>query len=173
VKAAIATAAALMGERAADVAGGKHGSRARWHAIAALFEAFPDATASRVAMLCGVAPSTATSARGTLRRRIRGVADWWREADFEATLEAVRRGASGEWRVANGAASPPTADCPLPTAPPSPLRNWRDAAISTTAALMGDPPPGRSALDRRRAGEGGSRQSAVGSRVAAELGGAA
>jgi hypothetical protein len=93
---AIAAAAAAARARFAPDGcfSGPHArSHARWHALAALAEAFPDAPVA-IARALGFGLSAARGARSTLRLEIRG-ARWWREDDRLAVRAALAAHLSG------------------------------------------------------------------------------
>lgn len=120
---AVVAASRIEGENPLKVIRGEYGSHARWFAIAALVETFPKADREAIGRGCGIRNKTVAESCGsvvhTKRRRT-----WWNESAVSRVMAAL---------VGAG----------LPDARRIEHRETR-ASIN-----LGDPAPGRSALDMR------------------------
>lgn len=117
-----------LGEPLADLFDESAPSRARLIAIAATIEIYPGAARGEIARCFGLTASGHDLARMLAAAQS---AAWWRRADVDRAIEKIRA-SLGRIRVAD-------------------LLNGRARIVSAgparranpTAALMGDPPPGR------------------------------
>ncbi|HEY8214687.1 MAG TPA: hypothetical protein VIG36_11225 [Methylocystis sp.] len=157
---AIVAAARIEGEDPEAIARGLLGSRARWYAFAALVDRFPENDYRAIALGVGIFNiNSMSAARAQLKSYRRGNAPkWWDEAIVAKVASAL----DGLHIVAP---SPPLSvlpeDVPLGLAAPAPIAVMRDVEAiprphasyarrsNRTAAILGDPEPGRSALAQR------------------------
>jgi hypothetical protein len=154
-----------------DCAEDERERRARWIAYAALRRIAPEGRTIEQALLLGWSDDEAyciTSAFSHLRQRARtrGAAHWLR-ADaierVESGLRALLAGGEATRKLLRDAEGSPAAPCGMSAAAAERLHkremmrraeSARRAALAlrpSIGVLMGDPPPGRSALDRLRA----------------------
>jgi hypothetical protein len=175
---AIVAAARLEGEDPEAIARGAQPSRARWYAAAALFDAFPDNDYRAIALGCGfLTQSTMVSSRSLVGSYRRGKgAKWWDESRVEVVAAALAKFRESAPPAAPVVEAPQQLLAPIAAplvspaaaasaasqflglaAKPAPMRDAGSLPIkraarlrvSVTAAILGDPPPDRSALAQR------------------------
>jgi hypothetical protein len=162
---AIVAAARLEGEDPEAIARGAQPSRARWYAAAALFDAFPNDDYRAIALGCGfLTQSTMVNSRSLVGfyRRGKGV-KWWDESRVEVVAAALAKFREPAPPAAPVVEAPQQLLAPIAShfqalaAKPAPMRDAGSLPIkraarlrvSVTAAILGDPPPDRSALAQR------------------------
>jgi len=138
---AIVVACRMCGEDPIQLAEGRKGLRSRYYVFGAIREAYPDLPPKGVGLMLGLTPAAS------------------RQFPSNYYLQFIGRKYFDQWLLDRVRAelSPPTG--PMPAAPVLTIRpsltsasgrRYIPPAIASdkTGALMGDPPPGRSALDR-------------------------
>lgn len=172
---AIVTAAQATGEDAPGVAEGEWGSRARWHALAGLLRAFPDADYRALGRAVGIVSAHSVGNCRALARDYAARKKWWDARVVEDVVEAMMSAAAGQPQKPRAPAPEPKtaapanarkqvvaqvvaqAVAPARGGPVHPLalaerKPW--VRTATTASVLGDPAPGRSALAQKQR-EGG------------------
>ena len=160
---AIVAAARLQGEDPEAIAKGKPNSRARWYALAALLETFGGNDPRALALGVGIFSKNAIErAKGRVRDFRSGKYVWWDDRRVSIIVQALD---DGRVPLDLPRFLPATPAEPVISVPPArpissvlrdegtlpfgrPVSGRRRANI--TAAIMGDPEPGRSALAQRQ-----------------------
>lgn len=152
------SAARFLREDPADVFDDTRPSRARFIAVTAMRRVFPRACASHMAAHLGFCGDSRDLSRALYGAQ---TARWWLDIDVDRVVEDLRAALATTARSAPGFSCPDLATIPAPAVEPEPgprqiaagfrarigrptpvLSTTRRPALAT-AALLGDPPPGR------------------------------
>lgn len=137
---ALVAAARIEGECPIANAEGVYGLRARWFAMAALFDLFPQCEMCQIARGCGVSRASAMNARAQITSHRRKRTSWWDETKVGAVKTALAAAGYGQ------SAAPPAPP------PQSPSRSRSDAPTEKGPLKDDKPlPPPRSVSPVRRA----------------------
>jgi hypothetical protein len=175
IQAVILTACRIHAEDPVSTLEGAHERRGRYLAFAALIEEFPSAPRYALARLCGFGKSN-TKASSNLK--LAKTWSWWRDSDLalvKAALTAAIAETDAEPHM-RAVPAEPAVELPHPVVPPPRIFDRtighvnpdldhpratpqsaaavafrRSQAVRLPAHAYGDPKPGRSALDKRKA----------------------
>lgn len=146
---AIVAAASLTGDDPVAVASGAPAVRARHYAAAALYKLFPQVLTRLIAQYVGMLNGSSQSSERSSIEFLRRKAAWWDESIVTAARTAVL-----ETPGPTSAAAKPHSliDAAAQRAPVQKARRLAEPEQPRGVVPMGEPEPGRSALDQKRVG---------------------